>query len=173
MDEEQAKRLGAFLRARREELGWSSRRLAAECEMNDATIVRIENGQFAAPKPDKLSRITEALGLSLSDVFALADYAAPSDLPHFMPYLRTKVPGSTQHCGRGDRTLRSPAGQTTWCGPCWPGTRRRRIRRTRGAIRNERGNIMNHQRTPTRSACRTASRHPHQSDAPRRSAASG
>jgi transcriptional regulator with XRE-family HTH domain len=90
MDEEQAKRLGAFLRARREELGWSSRRLAAECEMNDATIVRIENGQFAAPKPDKLSRITEALGLSLSDVFALADYAAPSDLPHFMPYLRTK-----------------------------------------------------------------------------------
>ena len=84
MDEEQAKRLGAFLRARREELGWSSRRLAAECEMNDATIVRIENGQFAAPKPDKLSRITEALGLSLSDVFALADYAAPSDLPHFM-----------------------------------------------------------------------------------------
>ena len=61
MDEEQAKRLGAFLRARREELGWSSRRLAAECEMNDATIVRIENGQSAATwrKRDKSYRDQE------------------------------------------------------------------------------------------------------------------
>lgn len=58
--------------------------------MNDATIVRIEQGAFAAPRPDKLSRIAEALGLSLADVFALADYAVPDDLPSFQPYLRSK-----------------------------------------------------------------------------------
>ncbi len=58
--------------------------------MNDATIVRIEQGAFAAPRPDKLSRIAEALGLSLADVFALAEYAVPGDLPSFQPYLRSK-----------------------------------------------------------------------------------
>lgn len=58
--------------------------------MNDATIVRIEQGAFAAPRPDKLSRIAGVLGFSLADVFALADYAVPDDLPSFQPYLRSK-----------------------------------------------------------------------------------
>ncbi len=90
VEPEQAKRLGQTLRARREELGLSSRQLAEQAGMNDATIVRIEQGAFAAPRPDKLSRIAEALGLSLADVFALADYAVPDDLPSFQPYLRSK-----------------------------------------------------------------------------------
>ena len=90
VEPEQAKTLGRLLRARREELGLSSRQLAEQAAMDDATIVRIEQGAFAAPRPDKLSRIAEALGLSLADVFALADYAVPDDLPSFQPYLRTK-----------------------------------------------------------------------------------
>lgn len=90
VEPKQAKELGRRLRARREELGLSTRQLAEQAGMNDATVVRLEQGAFAAPRPDKLSRIAEALGLSLADVFALADYAAPSDLPAFAPYLRTK-----------------------------------------------------------------------------------
>lgn len=90
VEPEQAKTLGRLLRARREELGLSSRQLAERAAMDDATIVRIEQGAFAAPRPDKLSRIAEALGLSLADVFALADYAVPDDLPSFQPYLRSK-----------------------------------------------------------------------------------
>jgi len=90
MEPDQAKELGRKLRARREELGLSTRQLADQADMNDATIVRIEQGAFAAPRPDKLSRIAEALGLSLADVFALADYAVPDDLPSFRPYLRSK-----------------------------------------------------------------------------------
>lgn len=90
MEPEQAKTLGRLLRARREELGLSTRQLAEQADMNDATIVRIEQGAFAAPRPDKLSRIAEALGLSLADVFALADYTVPHDLPTFAPYLRAK-----------------------------------------------------------------------------------
>lgn len=86
----QAKELGRQLRARREALGLSTRQLAEQADMNDATIVRIEQGAFAAPRPDKLSRIAEALGLSLADVFALAEYAVPGDLPSFQPYLRSK-----------------------------------------------------------------------------------
>jgi transcriptional regulator with XRE-family HTH domain len=90
MDQEQAKELGQRLRARREELGLSLRQLAEQADMNDATIVRIEQGAFAAPAPDKLARIAEALGLSLADVFALAEYAVPDDLPSFQPYLRSR-----------------------------------------------------------------------------------
>jgi transcriptional regulator with XRE-family HTH domain len=90
VDQEQAKELGRQLRARRSELGLSVRDLAKLAELDNGTIVRIEQGAFAAPRPDKLSRIAEALGLNLADVFALADYSVPSELPSFSPYLRTK-----------------------------------------------------------------------------------
>jgi transcriptional regulator with XRE-family HTH domain len=90
MNPEQARELGRQLRARRDELGLSVRDLAKLAELDNGTIVRIEQGAFAAPRPDKLSRIAEALGLNLADVFALADYSVPSELPSFSPYLRTK-----------------------------------------------------------------------------------
>jgi transcriptional regulator with XRE-family HTH domain len=86
----QAKELGQQLRTRREELGLSLRQLEKLADVDNGTIVRIEQGAFAAPAPDKLARIAEALDLSLADVFALAEYAVPGDLPSFQPYLRTK-----------------------------------------------------------------------------------
>jgi transcriptional regulator with XRE-family HTH domain len=90
VEPKQAKELGRRLRARREELGLSTRQLAERADIDDATVVRIEQGAFAAPRPDKLSRIAEALDLSLADVFGLADYTVPGDLPSFQPYLRSK-----------------------------------------------------------------------------------
>ncbi len=90
MEPEQAKRLGRTLRKRRNDLGLSTRQLSAKSGVNDVTIVRIENGKFAAPRPDKLAKLADALGLSLADVFAGADYIAPTELPTLMPYLRSK-----------------------------------------------------------------------------------
>jgi transcriptional regulator with XRE-family HTH domain len=90
MDQEQAKELGRQLRARREQLGLSQRGLGKLADVDDATIVRIEQGAFTAPRPEKLRRIAEALDLSLADVFALADYVVPGDLPTFTPYLHAK-----------------------------------------------------------------------------------
>ena len=90
MDEQQAKTLGSLLKQKREALGLSLRQLAKVAEVNDVNIFRLERGDWAAPAPDKLARIAEALGLSLADVYALADYAVPTDLPSFKPYLRTK-----------------------------------------------------------------------------------
>ncbi len=90
IDSGHARGLGQTLRTRREELGLSQRQLAAQAGVNDATIVRIEHGEFNAPAPDKLSRIAAALGLPLADVFALADYVVPSELPSFQPYLRSR-----------------------------------------------------------------------------------
>lgn len=90
MDQEQARELGRQLRSRRDELGLSVRDLEKLTGVDDGTIVRIEQGAFAAPAPDKLSRIAEALKLSLADIFALAEYSVPSELPTFTPYLRSK-----------------------------------------------------------------------------------
>jgi transcriptional regulator with XRE-family HTH domain len=93
MDQEQARELGRRLRERREEIDLSIRELAARTRVNHSTIVRLEQGAIEAPAPDKLSRIADALGLSLADVYALADYSVPTDLPSFRPYLRTKYRG--------------------------------------------------------------------------------
>ena len=90
MDDKQAKRLGTFMRKQREAKRLSARQLAEICGLPHTTITRIEEGAFAAPSPDKLARIAEALDLSLADIFALARYAVPGDLPSPGLYLRTK-----------------------------------------------------------------------------------
>lgn len=90
MDDTQAKALGKVLKDRREALGLSLKKLGDKVGLPDVTILRFERGEYAAPAPDKLARVADALGLSLADVYALADYAVPSDLPSFTPYLRTK-----------------------------------------------------------------------------------
>jgi transcriptional regulator with XRE-family HTH domain len=61
MEPDRAAALGQHLRTRREELGLSTRQLSAQAGVNDVTIVRIERGEFAAPRPDKLSRLADAL----------------------------------------------------------------------------------------------------------------
>lgn len=90
MNQRQAKRLGKWLRLRRQEAGLSTIQLAKQAGTTDGTITRFEQGAIAAPDPHKLSRIAEALSVSLADVYSMADYAVPSDLPSFQPYLRGK-----------------------------------------------------------------------------------
>ena len=63
MNPKQAKELGKRLRARREELELSLRDLERLSGVDNGTLTRIEQGAFAAPRPDKLARIAEALGL--------------------------------------------------------------------------------------------------------------
>ncbi len=87
---EQARALGKFLKERRTALGLSTRALAARSGVDMATVVRLEQGAFVEPRPDTLRVIAKALGVSLADVFALADYVVPSELPTFTPYLRAK-----------------------------------------------------------------------------------
>src|SRR5262249_20587823 len=90
MNQSQAKRLGRWLRERRHEAGIGTTELAKRTGINDATITRLEQGAIASPDPHKLRLISEHLDLNLSDVYAMAGYAAPTDLPSFQPYLRRK-----------------------------------------------------------------------------------
>ena len=90
MNHGQAKRLGEWLRERRHEAGIGTTELAKRIGINDATITRIEQGAIASPDPHKLRLISQELDLNLADVYAMAGYAAPTDLPSFQPYLRRK-----------------------------------------------------------------------------------
>jgi transcriptional regulator with XRE-family HTH domain len=85
MKPQQAADLGAYLRQARSNKDLSTRALAA-------TIVRVERGEFASPRPDTLKAMAEALGLPLADVFAMADYVIASELPSTRPYMRAKYP---------------------------------------------------------------------------------
>jgi transcriptional regulator with XRE-family HTH domain len=96
MDKKHAERLGRWLRAKRQEAGLSTIQLGKRAGMSDTTIVRFEQGVFSAPAPDKLARIADVLGIELADVYAMADYAVPENLPSFHPYLRTKYRGMPQ-----------------------------------------------------------------------------
>jgi len=90
MNQCQARRLGEWLRERRHEVGIGTTELAKRTGINDATITRLEQGAIASPDPHKLRLISHELDLKLADVYAMAGYAAPTDLPSFQPYLRRK-----------------------------------------------------------------------------------
>lgn len=93
MNPDQSRELGHFLKARRQACGLSTHKLAAAAEMDQATVVRFEAGSIGAPRPDKLARIAEVLGVSGADIFALAGYTASTDLPALRPYLTARYPG--------------------------------------------------------------------------------
>jgi transcriptional regulator with XRE-family HTH domain len=78
----QAEKLGKHLRKRREELGLSTHRLATKAGVTQPTVIRIEQGKFAAPRPDKLARI--------ADLYAHAGYLVPDELPSIESYLVAK-----------------------------------------------------------------------------------
>lgn len=90
MDKEQAARLGELIRRKRIEAGMSTHELGKIVETRNSTIIRLEQGAFAAPSPDKLARIAEALGMTLADIYGHAGYAVPGDLPGFHAYLPTR-----------------------------------------------------------------------------------
>lgn len=93
MSQAQATELGALLRKRRQSLGLSTHRLSALVGVRQSTITRLERGEIAAPRPDKLARIARVLGVSLADLYVRAGYHVPDDLlPSFPIYLQSKYP---------------------------------------------------------------------------------
>jgi transcriptional regulator with XRE-family HTH domain len=87
---QQALELASILRERRDKLGYSVRTLAARAGVNLATIVRLERGDILTPQPDTLKALAVALELSITDLFAVADWLPGRELPNFRPYLRAK-----------------------------------------------------------------------------------
>ena len=90
MDRENMRQLGLVVQQQRRAKGWSTRRLAAAVGVHMAQIVRLEQGAVQSPHAETLAAIAEQLELPLADLFGLAGFAAPTELPSFKPYLRAK-----------------------------------------------------------------------------------
>jgi len=84
------KKLGTILKSHREAAGLTTRALGAKAGVDDSTVVRLEQGIRSSPRPDVLSKLAEALDINLADLFALAGYAVPKDLPSLPAYLKIK-----------------------------------------------------------------------------------
>ena len=90
MNDQQARQLGEMLRDRRRALGLSTHQLAKQAHTRQSTIIRLEHGRFASPRPDKLFRIATVLGLAVADIYAHVGYLAPGELPAFESYLAAR-----------------------------------------------------------------------------------
>jgi transcriptional regulator with XRE-family HTH domain len=90
MSQIKSNQLGETLRKRREELKLSSRKLAGLVGVTSSSILRIESGDIPKPKPEILSKLAEKLELSLTELYTIAGYPIPSDMPEMAAYLRTK-----------------------------------------------------------------------------------
>lgn len=94
----QALAVAKILRDKRAALQLSMRQVEASSGVNTATIVRLERGSILTPQPETLKAMAAALDLSVSDLFAVADWVSANELPTFRPYLRAKykqLPEST------------------------------------------------------------------------------
>ncbi len=67
--------------------------LAKETNIHRSTLQLLEAGDIRNPSPEYLARIADALDLKLSDLYPLAGYAVPNDLPDFDGYLAAKFRG--------------------------------------------------------------------------------
>ncbi len=90
MNGNQARQLSRFLVSKRVAAGLSAAEVARRAGVDKGTISRIENGLIANPTADSLRAIGEALDIPSSDLFAIAPWVTPEDLPTIRPYLRTK-----------------------------------------------------------------------------------
>ena len=90
MNDEHVHSLGAYIRDIRTRHGETIRTLAAEAGVDSSGLSRLEHGTAGMPRPDTLYALAPALGVSPADLFAMAGYTVPSDLPDVEAYLRTK-----------------------------------------------------------------------------------
>ena len=86
---DEAANLAEYIGLVRERAGISQSELARRSGIDQTTVSRIESGAVT-PTPDRLSRLAEALQVNSGDLFGLAGYTRPTDLPSLPVYLRTK-----------------------------------------------------------------------------------
>ncbi len=90
MSVDQIHKLAQLLRTTREQQGLSVRGLAQRAGVDAATVLHLEQGRIAQPKPDKLRAVGHALGIPTADLYAAAGWLPSTELPTFRPYLRSK-----------------------------------------------------------------------------------
>jgi transcriptional regulator with XRE-family HTH domain len=81
--------LGDYIRRHREAAGLTLEQLGKRTGVNKSSVHRWENAT-RTPGAADLARLSRGLGIDFEDLFALAGFVAPIELPTLEPYLRTK-----------------------------------------------------------------------------------
>lgn len=90
MNKSKQSSLGTLLKDKRKDMGLSTHELGDRTGVTNSTIMRIEQGSIANPRPDLLKSIADVLELKLADVYTAAGYVQPEGFPSFAPYLRSR-----------------------------------------------------------------------------------
>lgn len=90
MSKEPAKKLGEFIRQARVAKGLTLRALGEAVGMDYSVIAKLELGNRGPLAPQSLQRLARTLSVDLEDLYALAGYSGPEELPSLVPYLRAK-----------------------------------------------------------------------------------
>lgn len=90
MNHDAARQFGAYIKRLRQERQLSMRGLAHQAGIDSGALTRIEQGKVSTPQPDTLKALAIALQVPLADMFAMAGYVIPYDLPSITPYLHAR-----------------------------------------------------------------------------------
>lgn len=90
MTDDAARRFGEYLRDLRAQRKQSVRGLAAAAGIDSGTVTRLEQGSIHAPSPDTLKQLASALDVPLADLFVMAGYIMPQELPSITPYVHAR-----------------------------------------------------------------------------------
>lgn len=105
--------LGQYIKARRLAQGLLLVDAAADSGLHYSYWSKLESGQVKTPSPKHLQSIARALEVDYKDLFVLAGYEVPEQLPTFQPYLRAKYqlpPGAIAELERYFDFLRNQYG---------------------------------------------------------------
>jgi transcriptional regulator with XRE-family HTH domain len=85
-----AKELGTLVARARAKRGISTRKLAAQLDISNAWVSKLEAGLFLDPSPVLLARVAEVLGIEPSRIDELMPGAVADSLPGIRTYFRAK-----------------------------------------------------------------------------------
>lgn len=86
----QAQKIAQLFLQRRSDLGLSTRQVATRAGISPGTVHLLEHGINLSPRPDILKALAGALEIPLSELYLIADWLTPQELPSLQPYLRAK-----------------------------------------------------------------------------------
>ncbi|HEU0087708.1 MAG TPA: helix-turn-helix transcriptional regulator [Pseudonocardiaceae bacterium] len=90
MNQDASQQFGKHIRHLRKQRKLSIRGLANKAGIDSGALTRLEHGKVQAPQPHTLTALAAALQVPLADLFAMAGYVIPYDLPSIAPYLNAR-----------------------------------------------------------------------------------
>jgi transcriptional regulator with XRE-family HTH domain len=90
MNDRAARQFGEYIKRLRTERKLSIRGLADKAGIDSGALTRLEHGKVRTPQPATLKALATTLRVPLADMFAMADYVIPYDLPSIIPYFHAR-----------------------------------------------------------------------------------